>query len=187
MWKSTGFLATKYHVTNETVQNWIKNDKFEKVERTKGGHYRIWIEEELQVVLYARVSSKKQESSLIKQQQLLLKKYPNAIFKSDIASGFNQTRRSYRAILESAINGTPQHVVATTSDRITRSGFSLIKWIIELSGGRIELLEEDIGTNEQFDTTTLIAFITSFINSHYGKRSASRRENSTENKNLSKK
>jgi len=65
---------------------------------------------------------------------LLKNKYPEAKFISDIASGFNQNRRGYKTILESAINDNPQHVVATTSDRITRTGFQLIKWLIELPG-----------------------------------------------------
>ena len=101
------------------------------------------------------------------------RKYPEGVFISDIASGFNQNRKGYKKILEQSINGTALHVVATTSDRITRSGFQLIKWIIELSGGRVELLEEE-DSADQFDTKTLIAFITSFINSYYGKRSGMR-------------
>jgi len=176
MYKPTGFLAKQYSVTNETIQNWIKEGKFDKVKKTKGGHYRVWVDEPTTTILYARVSSSKQKLSLLKQEQLLKDKYPEATFISDIASGFNQNRRGYKTILESAINGTPQHVVATTSDRITRTGFQFIKWIVELPGGRIELLEES-DNSEQFDTKTLIAFITSFINSHYGKRSAGRRNN----------
>jgi predicted site-specific integrase-resolvase len=175
MYKPTGFLAKKYAVTNETVQNWIKEGKFERVKKTKGGHYRIWVEEDPTVVLYGRISSSKQKSSLKKQEKLLKAKYPDARFLSDVASGFNQNRRGYKAFLEHAINGDPLHLVATTSDRITRTGFPLIKWIIELSGGRIELLEETDTAEEVFDTATLIAFITSFINSYYGKRSAKRR------------
>jgi predicted site-specific integrase-resolvase len=57
---------------------------------------------------------------------LLKDKYPAAMFISDMASGFNKNRRGYKAILESAINGNSQHLVATTSDRITRTGFQLI-------------------------------------------------------------
>ena len=173
MYKSTGFLAKEYSVTNETIQNWIKEGKFDKVKKTKGGHYRVWVDEPIVTILYARVSNAKQKTSLARQERLLKNKYPEAKFISDIASGFNQNRRGYKTILESAINGNPQHLVATTSDRITKTGFQLIKWLVELSGGRIELLEEP-DNSEQFDTKTLIAFITSFINSHYGKRSASR-------------
>jgi len=173
MYKSTGFLAKKYSVTNETIQNWIKEGKFEKVKKTKGRHYRVWVDEPASIILYARVSSSKQKSSLEKQKELLKKKYPEGKLFFDVASGFNQNRRGYKTFLELAISGNPLHLVATTSDRIARTGFPLIKWIIELSGGKVELLEESDNT-EQFDTTTLIAFITSFINSYYGKRSAKR-------------
>ena len=149
--------------------HWIKEGQFEKVKKTKGGHYRIWIEEPSVTILYARVSSSKPKSSLLKIDPLLRKKYPNARFISDIATGFSQNRRGYRTILELALDGNPLHLVATTSDRVVRSGFALIKW--ELPGGRIELLEEP-DHSEQFDTKTLIDFVTSFINSHYSKRSA---------------
>ena len=173
MWKSTGWIAKKEHVTNETVQNWIKEGYYDQVKKTKGGHYRVWVEEPSVVILYARVSSKKQQSSLKTQERRLKKHYPDGQFISDIASGCNQNRRGYKAILERAIEGNSLHLVATTSDRITRTGFPLIKWIIELSGGRIELLEEEDST-DQFDTKTLIAFIARFISSYYGKRNRNR-------------
>jgi|GEM_PF-1372126 len=127
MYKSTGFLAKEYSVTNETIQNWIKDGKFEKVKKTKGGHYRVWVDEPATIFLYARVSSSKQRSSFDKQRELLKSKYPDARFLSDIASGFNQNRRGYKTFLELALDGNPLHLVATTSDRITRTGFALIK------------------------------------------------------------
>jgi len=116
---------------------------------------------------------------------LLKSQYPFARFISDIASGFNQNRRGYKAFLELAINGNPLHLVATTSDRITLPSFPLIKWIIELSKGRVELLEEPNNT-EQFFTPALIAFRTKFINSHYGNKTK-RRNHKQENKDLSSK
>ena len=125
MYKSTGFLAKEYSVTNETIQNWIKEGKFDRVKKTKGGHYRVWVEEPSITILYARVSSSKR--SLIKQEELLRRKYPSARFISDVASGFNQNRRGYKTFLELAFNGNPLHLVATTSDRIIRTGFALIK------------------------------------------------------------
>ena len=70
------------------------------------------------------------------------------------------------------------HVVAATQDRLARSGFELIKHLIELSGGKVSTLDDKINTKEQFDTSTLVRFITSFCNSYYGKRSAQRRHKS---------
>jgi hypothetical protein len=55
MYKSTGFLAKEYSVTNQTIQNWIWSGKFEKVKETKGAHYRVWVEEPSVTILYARV------------------------------------------------------------------------------------------------------------------------------------
>jgi len=149
---------------------------------------RIWVDEQIKTILYGRISSSKQKTSLAKQKKLLKDRYPKSEFVFDVASGFNQNRREYRAILELAINKTPVHIVATTSDRITRTGFQVIKWIVELSGGRIELLEEK-DSSEKFDSTILISFITSFINSYYGKRSAIRRksDNKQKDKDISEK
>ncbi len=61
-------------------------------------------------------------------------------------------------------------MVAATPDRITRSGCPLIRHVVELSGGGIELPEEDDLTG-QFDVRCLVAWITSFCNARHGKRS----------------
>ncbi|SFV65924.1 hypothetical protein MNB_SV-14-918 [hydrothermal vent metagenome] len=79
--------------------------------------------------------------------------------------------------MEQAISGDSIHLVVTSQDRLARSGFELIRWLIEFSGGRVESLEEDIKT-DKFNTKELIGFITSFCNSYYGKRSATRRSQS---------
>jgi len=147
MWRSTGWLAKSECVTNETIQNWIKEGYYERYKKTKGGHYRVWVKEPASVILYARVSSKEQQSSLEQQERLLKERYPNGELVSEIASGFDEDRQGYKRILERAINGTALHVVSTTSDRVSRTGFKLTKWIVELSGGCIELLEEPDSTN----------------------------------------
>ena len=100
MWKSTGKIAKEHGVTNHAVQHWIKIGKYEKTRKTKGGHWRIWIENDPKIILYTRVSSSKQKSSIKTQRDLLEAKYPDGEFISDIASGFNQDRRGYKRILE---------------------------------------------------------------------------------------
>jgi len=126
-----------------------------------------------EIVLYARVSSAKQKSSLDTQQRLLLEKFPGAKVVRDIGSGFNFKRPGFISLLERALQGEPIKLVAATSDRVTRSGFPLIRHILELSGGSIELLEEDDST-QQFDVRYLVAYITSFCNSQHGKRAGQR-------------
>lgn len=188
MWLSTTKLAKLEKVTTQTIRRKIEANVYEKVMKTDGGHYRVFVKTE-KVIIYARVSSKKQESSIVQQRETLIEKYPNATFINDTASSFNFKRKGLCSILEQAMSGTSIHLVATSQDRIARSGFEIIRKIIELSGGTIELLEKNNSPKEKFDTTELIGFITSFCNSYYGKRSAKVRKNNSnkKNKNLSPK
>ncbi len=145
--KSTTQLAKKYGVSSQTIRNWIKSGKFEVKEKTEGGHFRI--EEKIEKrFIYARVSSNKQKSSITRQIELLSKKYPKHEQLFDIASAFNFERKGLKTILESAMSGASVEVVVTTQDRLARSGFGLIKWIIELHGGEIILLENNIKTKK---------------------------------------
>lgn len=172
---TTTQIARRSKVTSQTVRRWIEGGRFGRFEQTPGGHYRVWVPVSPDTILYARVSSAKQRSSLDTQSQILLQKYPEARIVSDIGSGFNFKRQGFVTLLERALQGEPIHLVVATSDRITRSGFPLIKHIFELSGGRIELLEEDDQT-DQFDVRYLVAYITSFCNSHHGKRAGKRHQ-----------
>jgi len=174
MWLSTTKLSKIEGVTTQTIREWAKAGKYEEYKITKGGHFRIRIKNERRIC-YARVSSKKQETSIETQKQILLQKYPETEFIYDIASAFNFQRKGLKTILELAMSGNAIHIVVTSQDRLARSGFELFRWIIEFSGGRIESLEESIKT-EKFNTKELIGFITSFCNSYYGKRSAQRRK-----------
>ena len=180
MWKSVGEIAKREGVVRQTILKWIKDGKYEKVQKTEGGHYRVWVDQEPSVFYYARVSTSKQQSSIDTQLSLLKQKggYKSAKEVKDIGSGFNFNRKGFRTILERSLSGIPCIIVATTSDRIARTGFGLIKRIIELSGGRIELLEEDINESEAFDTESLVSFITSYIASYHGKRSSKKKPNS---------
>ena len=172
--KSTTQLAKRYGVSSQTIRNWIKSGKLEIEQVTEGGHFRIKENIERRFI-YARVSSRKQQSSIEKQLKLLSEKYPKHEQLIDIASAFNFERKGLKTILECAMSGTSIEVVVTTQDRLARSGFQLIKWIIELYGGKIITMDREIKT-EKFDTTELIGFITSFCNSYYGKRSAERKK-----------
>jgi putative resolvase len=162
MWLSTTKMAKKYGVTSETIRRWIREGKFEEVKKTDGGHIRVKNIESERRYLYGRVSSAKQKSSLRKQEELLKQKFPKDEFVSDTASAFNFKRKGLQALLELSMSGTPIEVVVTTNDRLARSGFELIRWIIELHGGRIISLEEEPKT-EAFDTGELIGFITEFF------------------------
>ncbi len=173
MWMTTTRLARREKVTTQTIRRWIEGGRYQRFERTPGGHYRIWVPVEPDTILYARVSSAKQGSSLDTQERILRGRYPNGRIVRDVGSGFNFKRRGLVALLEQALRGEAVHVMAATSDRITRVGYPLIRHVIELSGGSIELLEED-DRSDRFDVRCLVAHVTSFCNSRHGKRSGQR-------------
>jgi len=174
MWISTTRLSALEGVTSQTVRRWIKQGKY-KTKTTEGGHFRIEYKNEKETILYARVSSAKQKSSILTQKRLLKERYPDATFKYDIGSGFNFKRRNFVRVLERAMQGDSIKLVVTTSDRISRSGLTFIVKVIEFYGGEVEFLEES-HKPENFDTATLIAFLTSYCNSQSGKRNSKRHE-----------
>ena len=178
MWKSTVRLASELGVTRQTTFKWARDGKFERVQKTKGGHYRIWVEPEAEefTVVYCRVSSAKQSSSLDTQEAILTKRYPDAEVIRDTGSGFNFKRKGLKALLERCLSGAAIKVVVTTRDRLCRTAFPLLQWLIELHGGSITCLEEGDDPIESFDHKTLLAFLTSFCASHHGKRSGRRKQ-----------
>ncbi len=143
MWMTTPQIARREKVTSQTVRRWVEGGRYERFERTPGGLFRVWVPVDPEVVLYARVSSAKQKSSLDTQQRLLFDAFFGARIVRDTGSGFNFRRPGFLTLLERALRGEPIQLVATTSDRITRSGVPLIRHIFERSGGGIRLLEED--------------------------------------------
>ena len=180
---TTGQLAKERKVSSQTIRRWVKQGKFDEVIYTEGGDCRIGIELPVTTILYARVSSKKQESSIKNQLKLLEKHYKDTPYEtmSDIGSGFNFKRKGFRSILERCLRGECIEVVVSNQDRFTRVGFEFLQWIFQRTGGSIEVLDQT-ETKPEFDYDNLISFITVFCNSYYGKRAASRNK---ENKNLS--
>ena len=176
MWMSTTKVARLEAVTSQTIRRWIQKGKYE-TRTTDGGHLRIKYDMPRHTICYARVSSSKQVSSITTQQELLRASYPEAEFASDIGSGFNFKRRSFVRVLERVLQGEAIRLVATTPDRISRSGLTFITRVIELYGGETVFLENK-DTTESLDVTTLISFLTSFCNSQSGKRNASRHKES---------
>ena len=143
MWLTTARLAKREKVTTQTVRRWIEGGRHQRLERTPGGHCRVGVPVDPDTILCACVSSARQESSLDAQERLLRDRCPDGHVARDAGSGVDFKRRGLVALLERALRGEAVHVVAAAPDRVTRSGYPLIRHVIELSGGSIELLEED--------------------------------------------
>lgn len=172
---TTGEAAERYNVTSQTIRSWVAKGKFSNTTKTLGGDLRIGLEDdEVITILYARVSSKKQESSINNQFRVLTEKEGYGYEQQyDIGSGFNFKRKKFRAILERCLKGESIRVVVSNQDRFTRVGFEFLQWIFERAGGTIEVLDKT-DTKQEFDYDNLISFITVFCNSYYGKRNAGR-------------
>ena len=92
---------------------------------------------------YIRVSSLGQRDDLIRQEKMIMKKYPNNILIKDIGSGINLNRRGLRKIIYLAIEGKVKQLVVAHKDRLTRFGFDLIKDLIKkYSDGKVIVLNE---------------------------------------------
>lgn len=100
-----------------------------------------------QVVVYARVSSRKQQDDLARQVAYLKSKEPHAEVVSDIASSLNFKRRGLQTILERCLQGDKLTVVVAHRDRLARFGFDLIEWLIERNGGKVVVLSKSAHTS----------------------------------------
>jgi len=186
IWKTTGQTADDYGVTPQTIRRWINNGKFEHVKRTDGGHYRVGIVPAAEQHFgYARVSSRKQKSSLEEQKRQLKKAHPKIEVFADIGSGFNFKRKGFVALLERAMSGVAIHVVVSNTDRLSRVGVEFVRAIFERSGGSVTALNKSSESPDQFSTEVLVGFITSFCNAYYGRRSAKVKRSKSKDKALS--
>ncbi|SFM79718.1 Resolvase, N terminal domain [Thermodesulforhabdus norvegica] len=130
----------------------------------------------LKVVLYARVSTRKQKEYLESQIERL-KKYAdekewNYEVISEIASGVNEKRRGLKKLLNRVKKGTVEKVVIEYPDRLARFGFEYLKTFFESHG--VELITIN-GKEHEEDrmkelAEDLIAIVNSFAARVYGSR-----------------
>jgi len=94
------------------------------------------------VVIYARVSSMKQKESLDRQTERLqdycaVKGYQIAHVVKEIASGVNDNRRKFLALLS---DPNITMIVVDHKDRATRFGFRYLETLLALQGRSIEVV-----------------------------------------------
>jgi len=142
-----------------------------------------------QSFIYARVSSKKQHDDLARQIAFLQTRKPlynDYLVVQDIASGINFQRKGLQSILDSCLQGTVGEVVVAHRDRLARFGFELIKYLIEKSGGKITVIDDQQNkSTEQELSEDLLSIVHIYSCKQMGKRSYrakhESRQNSTEN------
>jgi predicted site-specific integrase-resolvase len=80
-------------------------------------------------VIYARVSSKKQEPDLERQIYILVNKYPEAEVIKDIGSGLNYNKNGITRLVARVCRGEISRIVVTYKDRLMRFGFELFEQV----------------------------------------------------------
>ena len=132
--------------------------------------------------VYGRISSKKQSDDLLRQIQFLQSKYPSYVVSKDIASGITFQRKGLQTILDACLQGTLGEVVVAHRDRLARFGFDLLKYIIERSGSKLTVIDDQRNkSTEQELSEDLHAIVHIYSCRQMGKRSyANRKRNSSE-------
>jgi len=186
MYVSSKKAQTYYEVSADTLRRWA-NDGTIQFTKSKGGHRRYFIEREQtttclnssvknkknprQKIIYARVSSKKQESDLDNQIQFLKNKYPGHTIMSDIGSGINFKRPKFNTILDRVFDGCVEEVVVYSYDRLSRFGRELIEKMFKRFNTKLIVVNNTVekSSNEEL-AEDLLSIVTVFTARYHGSR-----------------
>lgn len=147
---SSRVAAKHFDVDISTLRRWADAGKIEHIV-TAGGHRRYLIKPpepktEAGKIIYARVSSKKQDGDLQNQVKYLQQRYPNYEVITDIGSGINSSRIGFRTVLERLFKGNIREVVVSSGDRFSRFGFPLFVWIFEQFSAKLVSVAQETRT-----------------------------------------
>ena len=170
--------AKKTGVTYKTAFRWWKAGKLDAYQMDTGTiivREPATSAEQLQVALYARVSSAEQKEDLERQMQRLKdyaasKGYQVTKLVRELASGLNDRRPKLMKLLTDASVGI---VVIEHRDRLTRFGFNYIEQLMQMQGRRLEVIFPSDTDNDLVDD--FIAVITSMASRLSGRRTSKRR------------
>ena len=173
-------------VTAQTLRNWDKEGKL-KPSYVKSNGYRYYSEESilaytqerktkknLNVIGYARVSSKKQADDLERQvnnlKTYLDSKYTDYEIITDIGSGINYTKPGLKKLIEKINRKEVDLIVVLYKDRLLRFGFELVEYFAELNNVKIEVLDKIDKDQDKELVEDLVQIITGFSCKIQGKR-----------------
>ncbi len=184
---TTKQVCQNYNVTRLTLLQWEKEGFIHPLKTPKGTRrylksdieHALGLKEHTEpytTILYARVSTKKQEKYL--QNQIdRLKEYAVSIGDSyevisEIASGVNEKRRGLKKLLNQIKNGNVKKVIIEYPDRLARFGYDYLKVFFDSFGVELIVLHaEDDGEDMQKELAEdLIAVVSSFAARIYGRR-----------------
>ena len=174
-------------VTAQTLRNWDKEGKL-KPTYVKSNGYRYYSEEailsytqerktkkNLNVIGYARVSSKKQSDDLERQvnnlKEYISSKYDSFDIITDIGSGINYNKKGLLRLIEKINKKEVDVIVVLYKDRLLRFGFELVEHFAKLNNVKIEIIDNNLDkTQDQELVEDLVQIITVFSCKLQGKR-----------------
>ena len=173
-------------VTAQTLRNWDKQNKL-KPSYTKSNGYRYYSEEsilsytqerktkkDINVIGYARVSSKKQEDDLNRQIDNLTKyisnKYTSFEIISDIGSGINYSKPGLLKLIDKINRKEVDLIIVLYKDRLLRFGFELIEYFASINNVKIEILDKIDKEEQQELVEDLVQIITVYASKLQGRR-----------------
>ena len=196
-WLSSREACRIIGVRPKTLREWDKAGKI-RTKRTPGKHRRYDVSSVLGVseadigghrknFIYARVSSQKQKNDLERQIQSLSSEFPGYEVISDVGSGLNWNRRGLKRLLRLCILGEVSTVVVAHRDRLSRLAFDLIEYIVEETGAKLVVRNQDesVSPSEELGED-LLSIVHDFSSRAYGRRSYKRKRTATKEKEESK-
>ena len=192
---STGKASDMLGLSKSTIFNYVKQGKIKDFRKSPTGRYLFdkqellnlinytqECSEEKRKIIYARVSSKKQEEDLKRQIEFLKSQRSDYEIITDIGSGINFNRKGLKTILEQSMLGNVKEVVIAHKDRLCRFAFDIIRQVIEFNNGKIIILcEEKFKSPEQELAEDLLSIVHIFSCRQMGKRKYRVKDNKDSN------
>ena len=187
MLMSIGKFSKEIGVSISTLRTWDKTGYLKPAKVLDNG-YRYYSDEQIdkylnvdsdiddrKIILYARVSTKKQMDDLDRQIENLktyayTKGYSFELI-TDIGSGLNYKKEGLKKLIRMICNKEVKKLVILYKDRLVRFGFELIEEVCRINEVEIEIIDNTTVSKEQELTDDLIQIITVFANRLYGSRS----------------
>lgn len=172
--------AKMHGVTSRTVWNWHYKGLI-KTERDSTNH--LWVVEDeslklkdLNVAIYARVSSSENKSNLDSQAQRMIdfcnaKGYKVSKLVKEIGSGLNDERPKLLSLL---LDNNIDIIVVEHKDRLARFGLNYIQHLLALQNRKIEIVN-NVESEIEDVVQDFVSIITSFCARLYGKRRSKRK------------
>lgn len=184
---SIGKFSKEIGVSISTLRTWDKTGYLKPAKVLDNG-YRYYSDEQIdkylnvdsdiddrKIVLYARVSTRKQIDDLDRQIENLktyayTKGYSFELI-TDIGSGLNYKKEGLKKLIRMVCNKEIKKLVILYKDRLVRFGFEIIEEVCRINDAEIEIIDNTTVSKEQELTDDLIQIITVFANRLYGSRS----------------